>query len=991
MPLDTANKEQLAAITHDQGPLLIVAGAGTGKTRVITERIAWLIVEEKAKVDEVLALTFTEKAAQEMEERVDVLLPYGYVDLWISTFHSFCDKVLKQHALDIGLSPNFKLFDETQAWLLVRQNLDSFDLDYYRPLGNPTKFIQALLKHFSRCKDEGITPEQYCAYAEELKVNSAQRNDLISGLPLDGLEPSEKDEVVASEVLRIKEIAGAYSQYQQLLLENNALDFADLLTYTIRLLKERPLVLQKYRHQFKYIMVDEFQDTNTVQYDLIKLLAAPKNNVTVVGDDDQSIYRFRGSSIKNIMQFKDDYPEAKEIVLTKNYRSHQQILDTSYDFIALNNPNRLEVKLQINKKLESQKGNDGFFEHLHFDHADTEAAGVVQKIIDIRQKNNAKWEDFAILVRAHGTAAPFTQALAAAGVPYQFLALKGLYTKPIIIDILNYFRVLINPFDNAAMLRVLHLPFLSISAHDLGAMSHYAKQKTLSLYDVCRQVSSVNGVQPETIVVVEKIVALIDVQAELMKKELASKVLIRFMFDSEYIAYLKNLAEDVAKDQLNLVQQFFMKIKRLETEQEGVRLSDVVTILNMELDAGDAGSIAFDQEVGPDMVRVMTIHGSKGLEFDYVFVVAMVDRRFPTDERKDPIPLPRSLLPWQEETDNFHLEEERRLFYVAMTRARKGLFLTSANNYGGAREKKLSRFLKELSLEKPALRTGSVVAVAPVEAAPEKERVIYVPRAFSYSSIKRYKSCPYQYYFANILRIPVEGKAALTFGDVMHQVLHQFLQVALTNNEVQQGELFGADVVLPPLDDLLALYETIWRDEWYSTAQQKEAYFEKGKLILQTFWQRFNDDKPVVLMLEQPFTWRLKGHAVRGRIDRVDVVTDGHSTTSGRSLVPAVEIIDYKTGKPKKKTLSTDDRRQLLLYYIVARDVLKLNPVKLSYYYLESGETLSFVPKPKDEEKLTSMLLDAIAGIQAGDYTPSPDQFSCSFCDFKNICDYRKV
>jgi len=331
--LGSLNEEQKKSVIYKNGPLLIVAGAGTGKTTVITTRIAWLILFNQIKPEEILALTFTDKAAEEMEERIDRLLPYGYVDLWVSTFHSFAERILKQHAIDIGLPDNFKLLNQTEQNSLIRRNFDRFNLNYYRPLGNPTKFIQAMIKHFSRAKDEEIWPEDYLKYVKELKLD---RDIKISN---------------ADEIKRLEEIANAYHIYQQLLLENSALDFGDLINYTLKLFTIRPQILEKYRKQFKYILIDEFQDTNWAQYELIKLLGAPKNNITVSFDDDQAVYKFRGASVSNVMQFKKDYPKAKQVVLIKNYRSKQNILDLAYDFIQKNNPNRLEWQLK-NKKIK---------------------------------------------------------------------------------------------------------------------------------------------------------------------------------------------------------------------------------------------------------------------------------------------------------------------------------------------------------------------------------------------------------------------------------------------------------------------------------------------------------------------------------------------------------------------------------------------------------------------------------------------------------------
>ncbi|KKQ57416.1 MAG: hypothetical protein US74_C0004G0026 [Parcubacteria group bacterium GW2011_GWA2_38_13] len=310
--LDNLNDEQKKAVTFKDGQLLIVAGAGTGKTTVITKRIAHFIEKKYAKSNEILALTFTEKAAGEMAERLDRILPYGYLDLWVHTFHSFCQRILESYGIEIGLPYNFKLFNETQQWILIYNNFSKFKLDYYRPLGNPTKFIHALISHFSRLKDEAITPDDYLRYAEDLKLNSDSVHfitQILSPEEQENLSKKEIKEMCSQEMKKIHEVSDSYHVYQQLLLENNALDFGDLINYCLKLFKNRPKILAQFRAQFKYIFVDEFQDTNWAQYELIKLLSAPKNNLTVVGDDDQSIYKFRGASISNILQFKKDYPE----------------------------------------------------------------------------------------------------------------------------------------------------------------------------------------------------------------------------------------------------------------------------------------------------------------------------------------------------------------------------------------------------------------------------------------------------------------------------------------------------------------------------------------------------------------------------------------------------------------------------------------------------------------------------------------------------------
>lgn len=338
--LKDLNSEQKEAITYLDGPLLIIAGAGTGKTMVITKKIAWLILEKKVKPEEILGLTFSEKAAQEMEERIDQLLPYGYFDLWISTFHSFGEKILRNEALEIGLDSEFKILDQPAQYRFIKENLYKFNLDYYRPLGNPKKFIFALIKHFNRLKDEDISPEEYLNHLER-SISNNQSN-------------KKPDQELELEIKKTKEAAQAYKTYQDLKSEKSYLDFGDLIYKTLELFRKRPNILRKYQRQFKYILVDEFQDTNWAQYELVKLLAASKNNLTVSADDDQSIYAFRGSSMNNVFQFKKDFPKTKEVFLVKNYRSSQNILDLAYKFIQKNNPNRLEYQLK-KSKIKDQK------------------------------------------------------------------------------------------------------------------------------------------------------------------------------------------------------------------------------------------------------------------------------------------------------------------------------------------------------------------------------------------------------------------------------------------------------------------------------------------------------------------------------------------------------------------------------------------------------------------------------------------------------------
>lgn len=969
------NSEQKEAVIHKGGPLLIVAGAGTGKTTVITQRIVNLIETEKIKTDEILAVTFTEKAAGEMEERVDGLLDYGYTDLWISTFHAFCERILREHGLDMGLPTDFKILDQTAAWLLIRQNLDKFELNYYKPLGNPTKFIKGLIGHFSHCKDQEIYPDDYLKYADKLKTR-------LIDLPED------------QETERIKEVANAYHVYQKLLLKNSALDFGDLINYCLKLFKTRKAVLEKYRDKFKYILVDEFQDTNWAQYELIKILAAPKNNLTFCADDDQAIYRWRGASFSNIIQFKKDFPDAKQVSLVKNYRSAQNILDLAYGFIKSNDPDRLEFINKISKKLTAENKGKGMIEHISAKTLDSEVQKTVKKIVEILKKDKkASYSDFAILCRSNDAANPFTRALERSGIPYQFLASRGLYSRPIILDIISYFKLLDNYHESLAVYRILNLPFLKIPQGDIMRLTQYSHYRTKSLYEAMGEISMVSGISAEGAKKIAFVLSLIQKHCATSKSKPISEILVAFLEDSGYLKYIVN---EEKQEYIDLLNQFFKRIKKFEEENIDVSLKNFMDEMALELESGEEGKLEFDPETGPDVVKVMTIHGAKGLEFKYVFLVNMVDRRFPTSERGDPIELPEELIKDIKPTGDAHLQEERRICYVAMTRAKTGLFFTSAKDYGGVRKKKLSQFLiemgyKDIKDDDPGVKSLFIENNKKEAPKNNKAETPYLPTHFSFSQLAAFQKCPLQYKFNFILKIPVKGKAVFSFGKTMHGTLQDFLKRSSENSGISQGALFlsgkektQSDIKGSTLgfDYLLQLYDKNWLNEWYQDKKQKSDYYKLGKDILKNFFAEYEKNPPEIYKaagapaLELPFSLKIGEHTIRGVVDRIDNLGDG------------VEIIDYKTGVPKEK-LAAEDKEQLLIYQIAAKEIFNIDPKKLTYFYLDNLSKQSFLGSDKDLELQKEKTIKVIEEIKKSDFHATPG-WQCGHCDFKDICDFAE-
>ncbi|MBI4157367.1 UvrD-helicase domain-containing protein, partial [Candidatus Woesebacteria bacterium] len=944
------NKEQLSAIKHKGGPLLIIAGAGTGKTTVVTERIKHLIISKAAKAGEILALTFTEKAAREMQERVDIAMPYGYTDMWISTFHSFCDRILRAEALHIGLDPRYKLMTEAEATQLIRNNLFKFDLDYFRPLGNPTKFVGGMLQHFSRLQDEDVSREDYSKFAKKEKSKKPK-------------SPEEK-----LEVAKWEELSKTYKAYEELKVKGGLMDFGDLIIKSLKLFRDRPNILKAYRKQFKYILIDEFQDTNFAQNELAILLTGKEGNITVVGDDDQSVYRFRGAAVSNIVQFRKSFPKVRIVTLTKNYRSTQEILDRAYMLIQFNNPDRLEAIEKIDKKLVSQSGKKGEeIGFIHVDRVENEAEAVAKKIKDLvtEKGTSPNFKDIAILVRANNHAEPFTRAFSRHGIPYQFLGPGRLFKQAEIIDLISYLKVLYNFEDSVSFYRLLSLDHFDIPPRDLAGIGNYARRLNLTLFEACEKVQDVS-VSTQTKKKVSQLIELIKKYLKLVRRETAGQILYYFLQDTGLLKKLLSPESPEAEKKATNISKFFDKLKTYEVDHEDATIPAVVDWIEISKELGESPLAADTDWTEVNAVNILTAHSAKGLEFPVVFLVNLVGQRFPTAQRREQIAIPESLIKEVLPVGDYHLEEERRLFYVGMTRARDHLFFTAADYYGeGKREKHLSPFIFEalgdrmLSAEVRAKNQQlSFLDYKPSKLVLNRKQKQTEPihiDYLSYSQIETFKICPLHYKLKYIYKVPTPSSASQSFGTSMHAAIKAFYQLVVAGSK-------------PTVKLIHECLEDAWVKEGYTSKVHEKKFFDKGKLYLNGFLKVGFDPKNLPAAMEQPFTLPLSGDKeepmkIGGKIDRIDVLSDG-----------GIEVIDYKTGAtiPSQNDV---DRNLQLSFYALAATKIPMAPfgkppeeVRLSLYFLDTQEKLSTFRTKEDLEKAAQEILAIRKEIEKSDF-----------------------
>src|SRR5437867_4300378 len=868
--------EQRLAVEHGPGPLLVVAGAGTGKTHVLTARIVHLITSGAAKPHEILAVTFTERAAAEMQERVDINTPIGLNDAVIRTFHGFGDEVFREFALELGRSGELRVLSPAEQVILVREHLYgcaqceiALPLKRYRPAGDPLQHVRALLDLFGRARDEDVSPEAYLAYAKSLR---------------DTIGDSLDADVKADEASSHEELAATYEAYTRIKDRHGVVDFGDQIALTLKLLREHPAAAARLRGRFRYILVDEFQDTNDAQFELLRLLAEPHRNITVVGDDDQSIFAWRGGTLRNFDRFRESYPSHATVPLIENRRSPQGLLDAAYRLIT-KNPDRLETTLAIDKRLRGRPiGDESEVDHIQKVTGVEEAEAVAELIAREAVRRQKPLRDVFEEIAAEKTGA-CEDAVASA--------------KRLVDD-----------------------------------LAHYASRATE-----------------------------LTTAALLFEFLDRSKLLARYLDPDS--ALVEEQARNVAKF-LRLVQSAG---RALATD----RASFFVPHLELLREAGD-DPVAADFEASREQVNVLSIHKAKGLEFGVVFLGHATDERLPGQARLDAFRLPDALARTEPPDRDRHIAEERRLAYVAMTRAKDTFYFTSAIDYGFQRAARPSRFIGEALGREPSRLAARLQAFEELQRfqPPAGEADAPLPAlgaddilTVSYEAIDDYQKCALLYRFKHVLQIPTLPTPQMTYGLALHEAVKDFLRRKRDDAE-------------PTLADLQGVFRAAWLAEGFISPAHESERFQAGLASLRRFFDGERGQPPPDLV-EQRFSFMLGKDRVVGRWDRVDRGPNG-----------AVSV-DYKAGADEEGSgraqRSANESLQLRLYALAHERVYGERPAQTVLHFLESGERGAVTPTEDSVGAVRGLVTGTAARIRAREFAPNPKGLrTCQQCPYHQIC-----
>ena len=1010
--LEGLNPDQKAAVRELQRPVFVLAGPGTGKTRVTCTKIAYLIKDQGLDPDQVLALTFSDKAAGEMKERVLEMVP-GVADIQISTFHSFCNNVIRENALELGINTSGPIIEDEHQQAFLLGCLDRLDIQHFKIPPRPIELAATFQKTIGRFKQENISALRLETYLKEERKRLG--NEEAGDETEEKLEESEELELLG----KLEDLARAYRAYEEFKQEKGLMDFGDMQLLTLKLFNERPALLARYRKQFQYLIVDEFQDTDYIQLQLIFLLA-PQGKVTVVGDDDQSIYRFRGAYLTNIKELQDFYHQQgldpAMVVLGTNYRCSGNIQELASAIIRNNS-------LRVEKELRTFKGPGVTVDLSKYMNDGEQAKGMAQKASELHQQGLA-WEEMAVLVRRRVDALPIADLFARAGIPLEFVGSKKYFREPVVRAAVAYLKVLSDPVRHQpALAQILMRPVHGILPEEIPRLSDLARKRKLGLWELLRVLDEdYPGDRSRLLELRTEMDGFFEVKGEQGLLPLVRAVLFgRDLFRVEL----------ARKDEGNIrllsrLLQLCVDFLAIYPEAD---LDSFLVPIQALTDLGLGGE---KKERDPSgKVQLMTVHASKGKEFPVVFLPCLNQGRFPSRYKRYKLDIPEALadtLPPEGGPKELHLQEERRLFYVATTRAKERLFLSYCDQYRkNKRGSKPSQFLEEFSLESSVVdRVEELEPLPdPVEEAETREDAIFQelvlganqgewdrsltalsalalirgeePSKFSWpgelvlqdyldnlshresepvnlglknvryspSKLSRYEECPKKFWFSHVLRIPGEKKSFFALGSVVHETIE------FVTNGIRAGEEVS-------LEEALAQLDSLWDPSAYQLESQERQDKDEARKMIEDFLVHQAGREGSILAVEKWIELDIDGRRLVGKVDRIDEL-DG-----------ALEVIDYKSSKSRTSRPKLKQDFQMVLYWLGVESAYQRPVSKVGHWYLRMDQEWMVEISSEERELVLERARAVISGVEAGNFQASPDASTCRYCDYAELCDEKE-
>lgn len=1015
------NSRQQEAVTTT-GIQCILAGPGSGKTRVITEKIVHLI-EQGAAPEEILALTFSNKAAREMAERLEKSLGTGGSEIAVHTFHSFCRQVLEDNVLDSGISFSSGIINRTNQLVWGLQNIDTFGFENIEVGNNAPRIIESVIDGISRLRDELITPAELGAYLREKEC----RRD----------EDCDREERLFFG--RLRDLLRVYEAYERFKRSAMLLDFDDMIHETVHLFTRKPHILALYKHRYRYILVDEFQDTNYAQLALIKQLAG--DQLCVVGDDDQTIYRFRGAYFGNFDDFSQSYPDHCETLLDENYRNSGTILAAALQLMA-HVPGREE------KALATANPVGETIIVAECENEDAEAHYVLQEIRRLLEtevfdreeghKRQFRYRDFAILCRRRAEGVKFSQLLKSHGIPCEFSGEIAFFSMPEVRDMMAWLRAVTNPLAAGISLnRIMKAGGVPEAVvQTINATAREAAWGVGHSDGVFEAMQTADEVAPEYQPVVRELAQSVGRLIEKKDRETLSGLVYEVMMRTGAL-YREALGDDDGRHR-QVLNRFYTLSGDYESITKDASVDDFLEYLSLLSDM----DVDVSEPADTDAVQILTLHKSKGKEFPVVFLADLSERKFPLRYQEKPFFVPRDLtrgLVSEVDEKTLHLQEERRLCYVGMTRAEERLYFTRAKIYGdNKRESKPSVFLEELEytqnplitvidvpaetqeiplrakneleVAKHALQTQAIRAVVDMRLGTALQRMmdlekirlleegedisafdrnvfLSVPEApftpppaggnacgigpdhgFSASALQTYETCPLQYRFRHVLFIPTEPKSYFGLGSVVHTVIEK----------LSADEMKG---IAPTRERAREMLDRFWSPKGYQSRKHEAEDRAKAEILLDTFlgWHLMNGNS--LAGIEEKFLFACEGRTMKGYIDRIERTPDGDMV-----------VIDFKTGsKPGSLTRnSVKENIQLNLYCLAVRDRYGKLPRRASFLFLNDNKCVDYFPDDESIELFRHKLAGMIGAICAGEFPATPSYSACRFCDYTPLCDEQE-